>query len=446
MRAEAVNLADNIDVEPYWMPFTSNRDFKQRPRILRSAQGHHYTTLNGDRVYDFFSGLWTCGIGHCHPKIVEAVQSQVQQLDHGMGFQVGSDRSFELAERLTEMAPAPLTRAFFTNSGSESVDTALKIALGYHRVRGEGQRTRLIGRERGYHGVNFGGMSVGGIVANRQMFSGNLIPGVDHMRATIDLEHTAFSRGQPAWGAHLADDLLGIAKLHGPDTIAAVIVEPAAGSTGILPPPVGYLQRLREICDAHGILLIFDEVITGFGRTGASFGAERFGVMPDIMTTAKGLTNGVIPMGAVLVREEIYDAFMRGPDATIELFHGYTYSGHPVAAAAGVASLEVMEEEDIFGQAAALSAPFEELLHSLADCKHVIDVRNIGLMGAIELAPREGAPGARGLEVHKRCFWEEQVMLRNGADTLQFSPFLNSNVDDWTRAFERIRHVLETTV
>ncbi len=446
MRAEIAEPTDRIDVDPFWMPFTANRDFKRRPRIVTGARGHHYTSAQGEQIYDFFSGLWTAGVGHCHPKIVEAVQHQVAHLDHAMSFQMGCDRSFQLAEKLTEMAPEGFTRAFFTNSGSESVDTALKIALGFHRVQGHGQRTRLIGRERGYHGVNFGGMSVGGIVANRQMFSANLIPGVDHMRTTCDLEHTAFSRGQPEWGAHLADDLLRIARLHGPDTIAAVIVEPAAGSTGILPPPVGYLQRLREICDEHGILLIFDEVITGFGRTGASFGAERFGVMPDIITTAKGLTNGVIPMGAVLVREEIYDAFMHGPPASVELFHGYTYSGHPVAAAAGLATLEVLEEDGIFDQAAALSQPFEDMLHAFADCEHVIDIRNIGLMGAIELAPRPGAAGARGLEVHKRCFVEENVAVRNGLDILQFSPFLNSNVDDWERAFERIRHVITTTV
>ncbi|MEO0424809.1 MAG: aspartate aminotransferase family protein [Pseudomonadota bacterium] len=445
MSADIAELTDQFDVNPFWMPFTANRDFKRKPRIITGAKGHHYTGAHGEQIYDFFSGLWTVGVGHCHPKIVEAVQHQVAHLDHGMSFQVGSDRSFQLAAKLTEMAPEGFTRAFFTNSGSESVDTALKIALGFHRCHGNGQRTRLIGRERGYHGVNFGGMSVGGIVANRQMFSANLMPGVDHMRTTCDLEHTAFSRGQPEWGAHLADDLLRIAKLHGPDTIAAVIVEPAAGSTGILPPPVGYLERLREICTEHGILLIFDEVITGFGRTGASFGAERFGVLPDIITTAKGLTNGVIPMGAVLVREEIYDAFMRGPDAAVELFHGYTYSGHPVAAAAGLATLDVLQEEAIFDQAAALSKPFEELIHSFADLENVIDVRNIGLMGAIELAPRPGAPGARGLEVHKRCFVEEHIAVRNGLDIIQFSPFLNSKVADWERAFERIRHVITTT-
>ena len=432
-------------VDAYWMPFTANRDFKKEPRIITGAEGHYYTTKDGEKVYDLFAGLWTSGVGHCHPKIVEAVQKQVAKLDFSMSFQVGNDRSFELAERVTDLAPDGFTQCFFTNSGSESVDTALKIALGYHRARGEGNRTRLIGRERSYHGVNFGGMSVGGIVPNRKVFSANLIPGVDHIRATMNLEHTAFTRGQPEWGAHLADDLERLAALHDGSNIAAVIVEPVAGSTGILPPPVGYLERLREICDKHGILLIFDEVITAFGRLGAPFAADRFAVMPDIITTAKGLTNGVIPMGAVLVRDHVYEAFMQGPDFMIELFHGYTYSGHPVAAAAGIAVMDVYEEEGTFEQSAALAQPFEDLLHSFADHDKVIDVRNFGLMGAIELAPREGAPGARGLEIHKRCFWEENLVVRNGMDCLQFSPFLNSNVDDWNHAFERIRHLIDTT-
>ena len=434
--------ARNLDA--YWMPFTANRDFKQKPRIITAASGHHYTTDDGSKVYDLFAGLWTSGVGHCHPKIVAAVQQQVAELDYAMSFQVSNNRSFALAERVIEMAPDGFTQCFFTNSGSESVDTSLKIALAYHRARGEGSRTRLIGRERGYHGVNFGGMSVGGIVPNRKAFSANLIPGVDHIRATMNLEHTAFTRGQPEWGAHLADDLEGLAALHDGSNIAAVIVEPVAGSTGILPPPIGYLERLREICDKHGILLIFDEVITAFGRLGKPFAADYFGVMPDIITTAKGLTNGVIPMGAVLVRDHVYDAFMQGPEQMIELFHGYTYSGHPVAAAAGLATMDVYEEEGTFESSAALAKPFEDLLHSFADHDKVIDVRNIGLMGAIELAPREGAPGARGLEIHKRCFWEENLIVRNGMDCLQFSPFLNSNVDDWNQAFDSIRRILDS--
>lgn len=428
----------------YWMPFTANRDFKKEPRVITGASGHHYTTSDGTRLYDTFSGLWSSGLGHCHPNIVAAVQKQVAELDYAMAFQVGNDKAFALAERVTDMAPEGFTNCFFTNSGSESVDTALKIALGYHRARGEGNRTRLIGREKGYHGVNFGGMSVGGIVPNRKVFSANLIPGVDHLRHTLNLEHNAFSRGLPEWGAHLADDLQGLAALHDGSNIAAVIVEPVAGSAGVIPPPVGYLQRLRDICDQHGILLIFDEVITAFGRLGKPFAPDRFGVIPDIITTAKGLTNGVIPMGAVLVRDSVYDAFMQGPDHMIEIFHGYTYSGHPVAAAAGLAAQDTYKEEGTFEQAAALEQPFEDILHSFADHDKVIDVRNIGLMGAIELAPREGAPGARGLEIHKKCFWDEQLVVRNGMDVLQFSPFLNSDVDELQQAFEAIRRVIDS--
>src|SRR5210317_1853377 len=375
---------------PYWMPFTANRDFNKKPRVIKGAAGHWYTTDDGTRLYDMFSGLWTCGVGHCHPRIVEAVQQQVATLDFCMSFQVTNDKALKLAERVTSMAPEGIDHCFFTNSGSESVDTALKIALGYHRARGEGNRTRLIGREKGYHGVNFGGMSVGGIVPN------------------------AFSRGLPEHGVELADDLARLCALHDGSNIAAVIVEPVAGSAGVIPPPAGYLERLREICDEHGILLIFDEVIAAFGRLGHGLGAQRFGVTPDIITTAKGLTNGVIPMGAVLVRDSIYEAFMQGPEHMIELFHGYTYSGHPVAAAAGLATMDVYDEEGTFEQALALEQPFEELLHSFADHDKVIDVRNFGLMGAIEMAPREGAPGARGLETHKRCFWEEKLMVRNG--------------------------------
>jgi beta-alanine--pyruvate transaminase len=431
-------------VDAYWMPFTANRDFKKNPRIITGAEGHYYTTADGRKIYDLFAGLWTTGLGHCHPKIVEAVQKQVAELDYAISFQVGNNKSFELAERVTNLAPEGFTQCFFTNSGSESVDSALKIALGYHRARGEGNRTRLIGRERGYHGVNFGGISVGGMVPNRKVFSANLIPGVDHIRATMNLKHTAFSRGQPETGAHLADDLEGLAALHDGSNIAAVIVEPVAGSAGVLPPPIGYLERLREICDKHGILLIFDEVITAFGRLGKPFAAELFGVMPDFITTANVMTNGVIPMGAVLVRDHVYDAFMQGPEHMIELFHGYTYSGHPVAAAAGLAALDAYAEEGTFDQAAELEKPFEDLLHSFADHDKVIDVRNFGLMGAIELAPRDGAPGARGLEIHKHCFWNEDMVVRNGMDIRQISPFLNSRLDDWNQAFDKIRRAIDT--
>ena len=433
---------DNLDA--YWMPFTANRDFKKKPRIITGASGHHYTASDGSKLYDTFSGLWTSGLGHCHPKIVAAVQSQVAELDYCMTFQVTNDKALALAERVVEMAPQGISHCFFTNSGSEAVDTALKIALGFHRARGEGNRTRLIGRERGYHGVNFGGMSVGGIVPNRKAFSANLIPGVDHIRHTHDITQNAFSRGLPKHGAALAEDLERLCALHDGSNIAAVIVEPVAGSTGVLPPPVGYLERLREICDAHGILLIFDEVIAAFGRLAKPFGAQRLGVMPDIITIAKGLTNGVIPMGGVLVRDSVYDAFMQGPESMIELFHGYTYSGHPVAAAAGLATMDVYDEEGTFEQAAALEQHFEDLLHSFADHKRVIDVRNFGLMGAIEMAPRDGAPGARGGEAHKKCFWDENLVIRNGMDTLQFSPFLNSDPDEMQQSFEAIRRVLDS--
>jgi beta-alanine--pyruvate transaminase len=436
--------SDSAGNNAYWMPFTANRDFRKQPRVISAAAGHYYTTVDGRKLYDSFSGLWTSGLGHCHPKIVEAVQEQVAVLDYCMTFQVTNDKALALAERVSAMAPDGISHCFFTNSGSESVDTALKIALGYHRAKGEGHRTRLIGRERGYHGVNFGGMSVGGIVPNRKVFSAALIPGVDHIRHTMDLGQSSFKRGSPDWGVHLADDLQRLCTLHDASNIAAVIVEPVAGSTGILPPPVGYLERLREICDQHGILLIFDEVITAFGRLGHAFGATRFGVTPDIITTAKGLTNGVIPMGAVLVRDSIYDAFMQGPDHLIEMFHGYTYSGHPVAAAAGLATMDVYDEEGTFEQALGLEQHFEDLLHAFADHKHVLDVRNIGLMGAIDLKPREGAAGARGTEVHKKCFWDENLVVRNGMDCLQFSPFLNSNPDEMEQSFAAVRRVLDS--
>jgi beta-alanine--pyruvate transaminase len=434
--------ASNLDA--YWMPFTANRDFKANPRVITGASGHYYTTENGNKVYDMFSGLWTCGIGHCHPRIVEAVQQQVAKLDYCMTFSATNDKAIQLADRVVKMAPDGIDHCFFTNSGSESVDTALKIALGYHRARGEGNRTRLIGREKGYHGVNFGGMSVGGILPNRKAFSANLIPGVDHLRHTLDIGRNAFSRGLPEYGIELAEDLERLCALHDGSNIAAVIVEPVAGSAGVIPPPAGYLERLRETCDQHGILLIFDEVITAFGRMGHGFAAQRFAVTPDIITTAKGLTNGVIPMGAVLVRDTVYDAFMQGPEHMIELFHGYTYSGHPVAAAAGLATMDVYEEEGTFAQALALEQHFEDLLHSFADHKHVIDVRNFGLMGSIEMAPREAAAGARGAEAHKRCFWDENLVVRAGMDTLQFSPFLNSNPDEMEQSFAGIRRVLDT--
>ena len=431
-------------VDAYWMPFTANRDQCKAPRVIVSASGHHYQDKDGRQVYDLFSGLWTSGVGHCHPKIVEAVQRQVGELDFSMSFQATNDKAFELAARLVDFAPDSFSRCFFTNSGSESADTALKIALAYQQARGKTEKTRLIGRVRGYHGTNFGGISVGGIPANRALYMQNLMPGVDHIRDTFDLEKNAFSRGQPEHGVDRAEDLAALIAEHGADTIAALIVEPVAGSTGILPPPVGYLQRLRELCDEHDILLIFDEVITAFGRIGANFGADRFGVTPDIITTAKGLTNGVIPMGAVLVNENLYQQFMQGPEHLVEWFHGYTYSGHPVAAAAGIASLDVYKEEGSIEQARAIEPLFEEVIHSLADHPKVIDVRNFGLMGAIELEPRTDAAGIRGLETHKKCFWDQQLMIRNGMDILQFAPFLNSNGDELEHAFASLRKVLDS--
>ncbi len=427
--------------QSYWLPFTANRAFWKAPRVIKAARGHYYTAEDGSELLDAFSGLWTSGLGHCHPTIVAAVQAQVARLDYSMGFQLTNDRAIALAREVAALAPAGLDRVFFTNSGSESADTALKIALAYHRARGEGQRTRLIGRERGYHGVNFGGMSVGGIPANRKVFSAALVPGVDHIRHTHSLPDMAFSRGHPAWGLELADDLERLVALHDASNSAALIVEPVAGSTGILVPPLGYLQRLREICDRHGILLIFDEVITAFGRVGAPFASSRFGVTPDIITTAKGLTNGVVPMGAVIVRQEIYQALMQGPAAMVELFHGYTYSGHPLAAAAGLATLQVYREEDSFASARALEPAFEETIHALRGEPHVIDIRNLGLMGAIELSPRPGEPGARGFEVFLKCF-EAGVVIRNGGDILQFSPFLDSTPDEFARIFDTVRSAL----
>jgi beta-alanine--pyruvate transaminase len=436
-----IGLEAALNLRPYWMPFSSNRAFKQDPFLVASAAGFHYTTPDGRRILDSMSGLWTSGLGHCHPRIVAAVQEQVATLDYACAFQVGHAGAFALAERVVNLAPEGFTHCFFTGSGSESVDTALKVALGWHRMRGAGTRTRLIGRERGYHGVNFGGTSVGGIPANRGLFSESLLSNVSHLPHTHHPEHNAFDRGQPQWGIQLADELERLVAIHGEDEIAAVIVEPVAGSAGVLPPPRGYLERLREICTRHGILLIFDEVITGFGRVGAAFAAERFGVTPDIITLAKGITNGVVPMGAVLVTREIHDAFMRGPDQAIELFHGYTYSGHPLACAAGLAAMDVYEDENVFAKARATEKLFENALHELRDAKHVIDIRNFGMMGAIELAPRDGAPGARGYEAHRRCF-EAGVLVRNGMDNLVFAPFLTAGKEYFEEVFGVVRKVL----
>ena len=407
-------------MDAYWMPFTANRQFKQSPRLLAKASGMHFWTPEGRQILDGIAGLWCVNAGHSRPRIVQAIAEQAAEMDFAPPFNMGHPKAFELAERLVELTPKGLNKVFYTNSGSESVETALKIAIAYHRVRGDAARTRLIGRERGYHGVNFGGISVGGMVANRKMF-GSLLAGVDHMRHTHDLARNAFSRGVPEFGAELADDLERMVALHDASTIAAVIVEPVAGSTGVLLPPKGYLQRLREICDKHGILLIFDEVITGFGRLGSPFAATHFGVTPDLMTVAKGITNGSVPMGAVFAKQHIHDAFMNGPDHLIEFFHGYTYSAHPLACAAALGTLDTYAEEGLLTRGAKMAPVFENALHSLKDLPHVIDVRNIGLVGGIELAPIAGQPGKRAFDVFLEC-WERGLLIRTTGDTIALSP------------------------
>jgi beta-alanine--pyruvate transaminase len=407
-------------MDAYWMPFTANRQFKQAPRLLARAEGMHFWTPEGRQILDGCAGLWCVNAGHARPKIVQAIQQQAAEMDFAPSFNMGHPKAFELAERLAQIAPPGMNKVFYTNSGSESVETALKMAIAYHRARGEGARTRLIGRERGYHGVNFGGISVGGIVANRRMF-GTLLAGVDHIRHTHDLARNAFTRGVPEHGAELADDLERLVTLHDASTIAAVIVEPVAGSTGVLLPPKGYLQRLREICDRHGILLIFDEVITGFGRLGSPFAATHFGVTPDLMTVAKGLTNGSVPMGAVLAKQHIHDAFMTGPEHLIEFFHGYTYSAHPLACAAALGTLDTYADEGLLTRASVVAPAFEDALHALKGLPHVIDVRNIGLVGGIELAPISGQPGKRAFDVFLAC-WERGVMIRTTGDTIALSP------------------------
>lgn len=407
-------------LDAYWMPFTANRQFKSAPRLVSKAEGMYFTTPEGRRVLDGVAGLWCVNAGHARPRITQAIQAQAAELDFAPPFQMAHPKAFELAERLVELTPDGLDKVFFTNSGSESVETALKMALAYHRVRGEGQRTRLIGRERGYHGVNFGGISVGGMVGNRKMF-GAMLGGVDHIRHTHDPVRNAFTRGQPEHGAELADDLERMVALHDASTIAAVIVEPLAGSTGVLVPPKGYLERLRSICDRHGILLIFDEVITGFGRLGSPFAANHFGVTPDLMTVAKGLTNGCVPMGAVFAQQFIHDAFMNGPEHLIEFFHGYTYSGHPLACAASLATLDTYAEEGLLTRGRDMAGFFEEAVHTLDDLPNVIDVRNLGLVGGIELAPIAGDPGKRAFQVFLDC-WEHGVLVRNTGDTIALSP------------------------
>ena len=422
--AESIG-ADAAAISPaalaaYWMPFTANRQFKKAPRLLSRAAGMHYWDDSGRQVLDGVAGLWCVNAGHARPRIVQAIQQQAAEMDFCPPFQMAHAKAFELAERVAQIAPAGMGKVFFTNSGSEAVDTALKMALAYHRVRGDAARTRLIGRERGYHGVNFGGISVGGIVGNRKAF-GTMLGGVDHIRHTHDLARNAYSDGQPAHGADLADDIERLVALHDASTLAAVIVEPVAGSTGVLVPPQGYLQRLRELCTKHGILLIFDEVITGFGRTGQPFAAQTFGVVPDMIVCAKGITNGCVPMGAVIVQDSVHDAFMTGPENLIEFAHGYTYSAHPLACAAALGALDTYAEEGLLTRAGEMAGYFAQGVHSLRGEPNVIDVRNIGLVGGIELSALPGEPTKRAFNMFLDC-WDKGLLIRTTGDTIALSP------------------------
>ncbi len=421
---ESVSSTTDLNLDPLWMPFTHNRYFKQhkpRDRLLVGAKGAYYSTADGQNLFDSLSGLWCSGLGHGDARIADAVKRQVDLADFIPGFQIGSPDNFRLAERIAKLAPEDLNRVFFTNSGSEAVDTALKIALGYHRLRGEASRTRIIGREKAYHGVGIGGISVGGMVANRKMFAPMMLPGVDHLPHTHSLKDMAFSKGQPTWGAHLADELERLVALHDASTIAAVIVEPMQGSVGVVVPPQGYLQRLREICTRHGILLIFDEVITGFGRMGDWFGAQAFGVTPDLITFAKAVNNGTVPMGGVIARQGIYDTYMQGPEYAVELFHGYTYSGHPLAVAAAHATLDILEADDVPARFAALGRQLEEGVHSLRGEPNVIDVRNIGGAAAVELAALPGQPGLRAIRLFEDAL-RRGLLLRFTGDTIALAP------------------------
>jgi beta-alanine--pyruvate transaminase len=433
------NAAPSLDA--YWMPFTANRRFKADPRFLARASGMYYYTETGREVLDGTSGLWCVNAGHCRPTIAQAIADQAATLDYATAFNMGHPKAFEFADRLSKITPPGLDHIFFTNSGSEAVETTLKIALAYHRARGKGTKTRLIGRDRGYHGVNFGGISVGGMTKNR-MYFGALLGGVDHLPHTHDPVRNGFARGQPQHGAELADELERIVALHDASNIAAVIVEPLAGSTGVLPPPVGYLQRLRQICDRYDILLIFDEVITGFGRLGAPFASQRFGVTPDLMTMAKGITNAAVPMGGVAVSGRVHDTLIEGAESPIELFHGYTYSGHPLACAAGLATLDIYRDEGLFDRARALEPVWEEAVHSLDNAPYVIDVRNFGLTAGVELASRPGAPGIRAMEAFERAF-DQGVLIRVSGETIALSPPLIVETGQIERIVGAVRTVLE---
>ncbi len=431
-----------LDLNAFWMPFTANRQFKANPRILASAQGMYYQDQDNRDILDGTAGLWCVNAGHGRKTIATAVQQQLETLDYAPTFQMGHPGPFELAQRLTHITPSDLNAIFFTNSGSEAVDSALKIAIAYHRAKGDASRTRLIGRERGYHGTGFGGISVGGIASNRKAF-GPLLSGVDHLPHTHNLEHNAYSKGQPEWGAHLADDLERIVTLHDPSTIAAVIVEPVAGSTGVLIPPKGYLEKLRSICDRYGILLIFDEVITGFGRLGTAFAADYFNVVPDLMCVAKGITNGCVPMGAVFAKEAIYNTFMQGPETAIELFHGYTYSGHPIACAAALATLDIYQNEQLFEKAAAIAPYWQDAIQSLKGISSIIDIRTIGLIAGIELEAISGSPGARAYNALVTCF-EQDLLIRTTGDIIALSPPLIIEKSHIDRLVDRLATVLAT--
>ena len=413
---------ENLNLDNYWLPFTPNKKFKANPRLLTSAKGMFYKSDDGREVLDGIAGLWCTNAGHCHPKIVAAVQNQAAELDYATAFNMSHPKAFELAEKVSSLTPKGLDRIFYGNSGSEAVETAMKVALAYHASKGDGQKTKFVGREKGYHGVNFGGVSVGGLTPNRKS-CGPLLPGIDHMPHTWDTEHMAFSKGQPEWGLHLADELEKILILQDPSTVAAVIIEPVTGSGGVIVPPVGYLERIREICTKHNVLLIFDEVITGFGRLGCCFAANRFDVRPDMITMAKGLTSAMIPMSAVAFDNSIYDQLMEGPEAMIELFHGYTYSGHPVACAAGIAALDVYEEEGLFDRAKEMEPHFQEAIHSLKGLNQVIDIRNIGLMGAIHFGS-DGLPASEfAAKVFQHCY-DNNVLVRYSGEFLVLSPSL----------------------
>jgi len=430
------------DLEAFWMPFTPNRAFKKAPRLIVRAKDMHYYTDDGRAVLDATAGLWCCNAGHNRDPIVAAIKRQAEELDYAPAFQFAHPYAFELASRIAALAPGDLDHVFFANSGSEAVDTALKIALAYHHVRGEGARTRLIGRERGYHGVGFGGISVGGIVNNRKFF-GTLLAGVDHLPHTYNRDHQAFTKGEPKWGGHLADELERIVALHDASTIAAVIVEPMAGSTGVLPAPKGYLGRLRAICDKYGILLIFDEVITGFGRLGHAFAAERYGVLPDIVTFAKGVTSGTVPMGGAIVRAPIHAAFMRGPENTIELFHGYTYSAHPLACAAGLATLDLYRREGLFERARALEAKFADAAMSLRGLPNVLDIRTVGLVAGIDLASKPERFGERGGAAMESAFRDHGLVIRVTGDTIALTPPLIVGAAEIDEIFGKLAKVIE---